>query len=280
MTAFTALGGISEIAEDYDLFLVDQFGVLHDGQNPYSGAIQVLEALKVRGKTVVLLSNSGKRSAPNTERLRGLGFPETLYDLFVTSGEVAWHQLSGEIGEGRVRRCLLLSRGGDRSAIEGLNLDLVEDGAEADIVLISGSEGRAIGLERYRDLIRPSAERGIPCLCSNPDKVMITPAGLDFGAGRIAEVYEQLGGQVTWIGKPFPAMYRFALERCGLPAGAKAIGIGDSVEHDIAGAAGIGAATLLIKGGILADADENEMTALFRKHSATPDFLLESFAWD
>lgn len=280
MTAFTALGGISEIAEDYDLFLVDQFGVLHDGQSPYSGAIQVLEALKARGKTVVLLSNSGKRSAPNAERLRGLGFPETLYDLFVTSGEVAWHQLSGEIGEGRVRRCLLLSRGGDRSAIEGLNLDLVEDGAEADIVLISGSEGSAIGLERYRDLIRPAAERGIPCLCSNPDKVMITPAGLDFGAGRIAEVYEQLGGQVTWIGKPFPAMYRFALERCGLPAGAKAIGIGDSVEHDIAGAAGIGAATLLIKGGILADADENEMAALFRKHGATPDFLLESFAWN
>ena len=95
MTAFTALGGISEIAEDYDLFLVDQFGVLHDGQSPYSGAIQVLEALKARGKTVVLLSNSGKRSAPNAERLRGLGFPETLYDLFVTSGEVAWHQLSG-----------------------------------------------------------------------------------------------------------------------------------------------------------------------------------------
>ena len=280
MNPFAPLGGIGEIFDHYDLFLVDQFGVLHDGQNPYPGAIRVLEELKAGGKTVVLLSNSGKRSAPNAERLRGLGFPEELYDLLVTSGEVAWHQLSEGSQDGKIQRCLLLSRGGDRSAVKGLNLELVEDGAAADIVLISGSEGSAVGLERYHDLIRPAAERGITCLCSNPDKIMITPAGLDFGAGRIAEAYEQFGGPVTWIGKPFPAMYHFALERCGLPTGARVIGIGDSVEHDIAGAAGIGAGTLLIKGGILADADDGEMTALFQKHAVTPDFLLESFTWD
>lgn len=279
MMSFAPLGGVRDIFEDYELFLVDQFGVLHDGQSPYRGAVWVLEELKARGKTVVLLSNSGKRSAPNAERLRGLGFPEALYDLLVTSGEVAWHQLSEGAQDGTIRRCLLLSRGGDRSAVEGLDLELVDDGAEADIVLISGSEGSEVGLEAYLERIRPAAERGVACLCSNPDKLMITPAGLDFGAGRIAEVYEELGGSVTWIGKPFPAMYSFALSRCGNPPASEIIGIGDSVEHDIAGAAAIGAATLLIKGGILADADQDDLGALTRKHGVTPDFLLESFVW-
>lgn len=280
MKPFTMIGGLAEIAEDYDLFLVDQFGVLHDGHSAYDGAIQVLQQLKAAEKKVVLLSNSGKRSAPNATRLQRLGFPEELYDLLVTSGEVAWHQLSAGGNAGAPQRCLLLSRDGDRSAVEGLDLELVDEGAQADIVLLSGSDGREVGFDTYVEKLKPAAERGISCLCTNPDKVMITPQGLDFGAGRIAEAYESLGGSVTWIGKPFPAMYHFALARCGSPPAERILGIGDSIEHDIAGAAGIGAATLLIKGGILAEADEAELSALFHKHGATPDYLLESFHWD
>ncbi|WP_282606066.1 TIGR01459 family HAD-type hydrolase [Pelagibius sp. Alg239-R121] len=280
MTSSKTLGGLEEIAGNYDLFLVDQFGVLHDGHTPYAGAIRVLEELKSCGKQIVLLSNSGKRSAPNAERLSRLGFTEDLYHLLVTSGEVAWHQLSSNTATLEKRRCLLLSRGGDRSAVEGLNLQLVEDGTEADIVLISGSEGSQIGLEVYAERLRPAAQRGVACLCTNPDKLMITPAGLDFGAGRIAELYESLGGSVQWIGKPWSAIYRFAMERSGNPAPERVIGIGDSVEHDIAGAGGIGAASVLIKAGILADTNNRDLSELFEKHGATPDFLLQSFVWN
>ncbi len=280
MNPSSLLGGLKEIAGNYDLFLVDQFGVLHDGHAAYEGAARALQELKAAGKTVVLLSNSGKRSTPNAVRLQRLGFPEELYDLLVTSGEVAWHQLSNSRKPEAPQRCLLLSRGGDRSAVEGLDLELVEDGAQADIVLLSGSDGREIGFDVYLEKLKPAAERGVTCLCTNPDKVMLTPDGLDFGAGRIAEAYESLGGPVTWIGKPFPAMYRFALERCGNPSPDRIVGIGDSIEHDIAGAAGIGAATLLIKGGILAEADDSELAGLFAKHGATSTFLAESFCWE
>ncbi len=280
MNTYSSIGGLSEIAGDYDLFLIDQFGVLHDGQTPYPGAIRVLEELKSVGKTVVLLSNSGRRSAANVTRMEALGFPRDLYDHFITSGEVAWHQLSAGSGAGETRRCLLLSRGGITSAVEGLGLELVEDGADADLVLLAGSDGDSVPLEVYRERLRPAAERQIPCLCTNPDKIMITASGLRYGAGRIAEEYEALGGPVEWIGKPWPSIYRFALERCGGSESKRIIGIGDSIEHDIAGARGIGAASLLIKGGILADADEEELSALFAKYKAAPDFLSQSFAWD
>ncbi|TQV83074.1 TIGR01459 family HAD-type hydrolase [Denitrobaculum tricleocarpae] len=284
MSSYRAVGGLREIAGDYDLFLIDQFGVLHDGQAPYPGAIRVLEKLKSEAKTVVLLSNSGRRSTANATRMEALGFPSDLYDHFVTSGEVAWHQLSAGSGAGQTRRCLLLSRGGTRSAVEGLGLELVEDGADADLVLLAGSDGDSVPLEHYLENLRPAAERKVPCLCTNPDKIMITAAGLRYGAGRIAEEYEALGGPVEWIGKPWPSIYRFALERCSGADGEgedkRIIGIGDSIEHDIAGARGIGAASLLIKGGILADADEAELSALFAKYKAAPDFLSQSFAWD
>lgn len=280
MTPYRAIGGLKEVADDYDLFLIDQFGVLHDGQTPYPGAIRVLEELKSKGKIVVLLSNSGKRSAANADRMEALGFSKDLYDLFATSGEVAWHHLSDKRDAATQRRCLLLSRGGDVSAVDGLGLHLVENGAEAELVLISGSDGDEVPLEAYAERLRPAAERKIPCLCTNPDKIMITPSGLGFGAGRIAELYESLGGSVEWIGKPWPAIYRFALTQSGKFTPDRVIGIGDSIEHDIAGACGIGAASALVKSGILAAADEEEMSGLFEKHQATPDFLLQSFTWD
>lgn len=280
MSPYKTIGGLKEIADEYDLFLIDQFGVLHDGQTPYPGAIRVLEELRSKGKTVVLLSNSGRRSAANIARMETLGFPRDLYDHFVTSGEVAWHQLSAGIGAGETRRCLLLSRGGITSAVEGLGLELVEDAADADLVLLAGSDGDSVPLEVYLEKLRPAAERKLPCLCTNPDKIMITPSGLRYGAGRIAEEYEALGGPVEWIGKPWPSIYRFALERSGGAEGKRIIGIGDSIEHDIAGARGIGAASLLIKGGILIDAHEKELSDLFAQYEATPDFLSQSFAWD
>lgn len=280
MSSLRSIGGLREIADDYDLFLIDQFGVLHDGQAPYPDAIRVLQALKSKGKTVTLVSNSGRRSEANVERMEALGFPRDLYDHFVTSGEVAWHQLSASIGTGEARRCLLLARGGLTSAVEGLRLELVEKGADADLILLAGSDGDSVPLEDYLEKLRPAAERKVPCLCTNPDKIMITAAGLRYGAGRIAEEYEALGGPVEWIGKPWPSIYRFALERSGGAEGKRIIGIGDSIEHDIAGAAGIGASSLLIKGGILIEAGEQELSDLFTEYGATPDFLSQSFVWD
>ena len=80
MTAPRALAGLRESIEDFDVYLLDQFGVLHDGVRPYPGVAEALEALHDAGKKLVILTNSGKRSAPNLERLVALGVPRaTIY---------------------------------------------------------------------------------------------------------------------------------------------------------------------------------------------------------
>jgi HAD superfamily hydrolase (TIGR01459 family) len=273
--------GLAALAARYDVFLVDQFGVLHDGSAAYPGAVEALAALKQSGATVVLLSNSGKRSGPNEERLAALGFRLGSWDLFLTSGEVAWRMFGGAYGHPRLApgtRVMVLARGDGRSALEGLPVDAGAGAQDADLVLLSGSEGDRHALDAYREMLAPAVRRGVPLVCTNPDKVMLTPSGPKFGAGRIAELYEEMGGRVAWIGKPFPQIYRAALEELGGPDPARVIGIGDSVEHDVAGAKASGVSAALVRSGILADADAASLEALYARHQARPDFVLPAFA--
>jgi len=266
---------LSQIAGAYELFFVDQFGVLHDGSAPYSGAVDALAALRQEGRKVVVLSNSGKRSAANEKRLESLGFSRSSWDLFLSSGEVAWRMLAAKDPAHRPKACLVLARDGDISPIEGLGIAVTPDAGIADLVLIAGSEAPQKSLADYEALLAPAARRRVPALCVNPDMTMIVPSGYAFGAGRIARLYESLGGSVTWIGKPYPEIYRMA--RAMIGGDLKAIGIGDSVEHDIVGAKGAGADGALVLSGI--HADETDLEALYEHEGARPDHVLERFAW-
>ncbi|MCW0000905.1 TIGR01459 family HAD-type hydrolase [Pararhizobium sp. YC-54] len=277
-----AISGLQEIEERFDAFLIDQFGVLRDGKGPYPRAAETLARLKQAGKRVIILSNSGKRSAENDRRLAALGFDPQSWDWFLTSGEVAWRLLQSESRQGSgntARKCLLISRDGDTSPLDGLDLTRAENGEDADFILLAASEGDVHPLSFYEALLAPAAARGVPCLCTNPDKIMLTKAGTAFGAGRIAALYEELGGTVRWIGKPFPDIYATAREFLGSIAPEKICCIGDSIEHDIAGAAGAGLNSILVTTGILETASDAQRWALFAEHGAIPDFILPAFIW-
>lgn len=281
MSGPQTIAGMSAIADRFDAFLVDQFGVLRDGRGPYPGAAAALSALKQAGKTVIILSNSGKRSAENSERLAKLGFDAKSWDWFLTSGEVAWRLLAreSEAHADRPTACLLISRDDDTSPIDGLPLQRVDSGTEADVILLAASEGDVYPLEHYRTLLEPAARRGIPCLCTNPDKVMLTREGTAFGAGRIAELYQELGGSVRWIGKPFPDIYATAREFLSGIDASRICCVGDSIEHDIGGAREAGLSSVLVTTGILAQASAEQRQALFAEHGAVPDFMLPAFIW-
>jgi HAD superfamily hydrolase (TIGR01459 family) len=277
----TDIAGLADIADRYDAFLIDQFGVLRDGRGPYPGAAKTLVRLKDQGKRIIILSNSGKRSAENDRRLVDLGFVAGSWDWFLTSGEVAWQILKreGRQASGLPRKCLLVSRDDDLSPLKGLDLERTQWGEEADFVLLAASEGDVLPLSHYEALLAPAARRGVPCLCTNPDKVMLTKTGTAFGAGRIAELYEDIGGKVRWIGKPFADIYDFALDYLCHPDPSRVCAIGDSIEHDIAGAAGAGIGSVLVTTGILEHASDAERQKLFAEHGATPGFILPKFLW-
>jgi len=238
---------LERVVSGYDGVLSDQDGVLLDVIGAYAGAPDARRRLAESHKSIIILSNSGKRSEPNNKRLEGFGFERTSFRMVLSSGEVAYRMLSDDLDGGRMveGRVFLHAREDETSAVDGLPVKLVDNPAEAERILLTGSRGDRLTLAYYETLLAPAAKRAVPCICSNPDKVMLTPTGRHFGAGAIAELYEQLGGPVTWIGKPYQEIYRAALsEMNGMEAG-RIVCIGDSLEHDSAGGAGARLATVL-----------------------------------
>ncbi|MDO5898676.1 TIGR01459 family HAD-type hydrolase [Agrobacterium sp. Azo12] len=271
---------LTDLAERYDAFLVDQFGVLRDDERAYPGANDALVRLKALGKSIIILSNSGRSGDYNADRLVKLGFDRSGFDRFLTSGDVAHDILAEETAGKSTTRCLTISSGDDSNLADSLGFKSVDDAALADVVIISGSEAERIPLSLYRERLEPAARRGVPCYCTNPDRHKLAKGGGTApGAGSIAATYQELGGVVRWFGKPYPAIYQKAQSLLGGVASDRIICIGDSIEHDIAGAAGAGLSSCLVRTGILERSTEPELNAISENHSARPDFLMQRFVF-
>ena len=261
----------------YDAFFIDQFGTLHDGLLAYPGAAAALMRIRAAGRKVVLLSNSGRPLHPNANRLANLGIGPETYDLLLTSGEVAVRMINLDLVPAvrGVSRCLLLERPGEGSILDRLNFQSVTPEA-AQLVLIAGSEGDRLSIDWYAELLAPLARRGVPALCLNPDLTMLTAHGPCFGSGQIAEKYASLGGEVIWIGKPYLEIYRMALDMLGQKSTVRVAGVGDSVEHDIAGAKAAGCDAWLVRAGIIANWDDSDIQAEFDRWKVVPDGILDA----
>ena len=279
--------GVGAFVDGFDALLVDQWGVLHNGAQPYPGAVECLARLRALGKPVVILSNSGKRAGANLKRLAALGFPAESYTALVTSGEVAWHALherSEPFYAGLGRRCFLLAPHADPDVLDGLDLAAVPAAEAADFLLANSTNEPDFAIETYEPHLCAGAARSLPMLCTNPDLVGVTAAGLVPGPGALARRYEELGGRVHYVGKPYPEIYRFCFRLLGGVAPKRVVAVGDSLQHDIAGGAAAGTATAFIVGGIHADrfsgpTDSAALAALSAEYGVMPDFTIPDFRW-
>lgn len=270
---------LAALAAQYDAFLVDQFGVLLDGTGAYHDAPAHLSRLAATGKPIVLLSNSGKRSAANEARLTQLGFRRGDYLTVLSSGEAAHSLLTRRLGTefAPQSRVWLHGRDSDTSAVDGLGLRLVDAPDDADLIVLAGSRGDTLSLDAYRERLGPAAQRQVPMLCTNPDLEMLTAKGTRFGAGAIANAYHAMGGPVEWIGKPHPLIYAEAAHLLPGIAPQRILCIGDSPAHDIAGGQAAGHATALVHGGLHADLDSAALMALCASENVKPDHVLARF---
>jgi len=281
--------GLSAVAELYETFLVDQWGVLHDGRAPYPGVVDCLQRLVDGGKHVILISNSGRRALDSAQRLSRIGIPAASYSHLVTSGEIAWRMLAagdGFCGALAGKRCALFGSDDKFDFVNGLPISL-SDLDQAEFILLTGMDD-ARPLADYERMIDTGIRCGIPLLCVNPDLARITPDGLKPGAGAIAARYAARGGIVHYVGKPHRAIYAHCLALAAERGGARTIAVGDSLHHDIAGGAAAGIATLLVMNGVHADAladqpgSEALMLAMARivgNGGALPDWVVPSFRW-
>lgn len=247
------ISSLSDIADDFDAVLVDQFGVLHDGRKAFPGTQECIARLAAKNVPIVALSNSGKRADLNVKRLERLGFASAHFLGVVTSGELAYSEISQRLASGALRRSArisVLSRDNDTSMIDGLDVRHVACDEVPDLLIIAGVEPETQTLESYLEDVAPLAASGVTALCINPDLQIYSDGLPAFGPGLLAERYRELGGPVEMLGKPGARMFATGLRLLGNPPPERCLMIGDSAEHDIAGARAAGCLSLLITSGI------------------------------
>ena len=249
------LSGLAELSAAYDGYIVDLWGVIHDGITPFADALACLEHL--RGKPVLLLSNAPRRAEAARVLLRALGVEDALYRDLLTSGEATWLALRERKDPwfaGLGKRLHHLGPERDRSTFEGLGLSLSDGPADADFVLNTGPDDHRDGqtLEAFAPELDACLRAGLKMICANPDLEIVRGGARILCAGALAAYYTANGGDVRSIGKPDPAIYAQALNRLGVQP-SRVLAIGDSLRTDIVGAATAGIDSVWVTGGIHAE---------------------------
>lgn len=241
----------SDITDRYDALICDVWGVLHNGVRVTRAANVALAAARARGLAVVMLTNAPRPPADIAAFIAQLGGTADAWDAIVSSGGVT-RSIMGGYGD-RLFHHIGPSR--DVTVFAGLKGRSVAL-ADADYVLCTGLlDDENETAEHYRPALTAMLARKLELICANPDIVVERGHQLIPCAGAIADLYEKMGGPVTWVGKPFPLVYDVAkaeIEKVlGRPvAKSRILGIGDAVRTDVAGARGFGIDSLFVLDGI------------------------------
>lgn len=245
----TPLPQLRGLAAGAGFVLLDQWGCLHDGEQPHPGALPLLEALRDARIPVALVSNSSRAAAPSQEILNAMGLGPDLYSAMITAGEMAAQWLIKAWETGRVRRVWsLFGPPGPTSVVAMLGMPVAPSIHEADAIVVSGIHSAPP--EHFRGTLEAALSRRLPLLCLNPDLRSVQPDGsFAWCPGAPAQLYAAMGGEVRSWGKPNGAIYQAARAALGHPEG-RGVGVGDSLDHDVRGARDAGLFSVLIARGV------------------------------
>jgi HAD superfamily hydrolase (TIGR01459 family) len=248
------LSGFAPLAARYDGFVLDLWGVIHDGVNAFPHSVETLRRLQDAGKRTLLLSNVPRPNDAVQTMMRRMGIEDSLYTGILTSGEAVRRALQDppdlwwtELGI----RVFHLGPDRDKPVLDGLPLTAVTIPAEADFVLNTGPDDHRnpSDMAEFEPILAECARHRLKMICANPDLEVIRGGVRVLCAGALAVRYTELGGDVRSLGKPDPAIYQPVLEQLGLPPD-RVLAVGDSLRTDIAGAIGVDLATCWILDGV------------------------------
>jgi HAD superfamily hydrolase (TIGR01459 family) len=245
------IDAIAPLGKSYAAWLVDIWGVMHNGMRAFPPAVEATRRYREQGGIVILLSNSPRPSEGLQRQLAILGVSEQSYDATVSSGDLTRHELAKHAGA----RIFHLGPERDLPIFKDLDLTLV-DARQAELVVCTGLfNDETETPEDYEGLLRELAERKLTMLCANPDHLVERGHDLVYCAGALAHLYEEDGGEVIYAGKPYAPIYELSEETIAGIAGRKIarseiLAIGDGIRTDMAGAADYGLDAVFVASGL------------------------------
>ncbi len=281
------LENILEVKDDFDLFIFDIYGVLWNGNSVIKNVPEHLETLKKANKTVIFLSNGHERFFEMEETWAKRGVIKNVhYDKIVSSGELAYQCFCEDTQE---LNYYVYGKPYPKM-FEGCKYKQVKDVKKADFVYLgvpkvfrNNDWHNVFDIEGFKQDLDLFKKLKKPIVCCNPDIKAVGKSKGEFAIrqGALAQYYQEIGGEVEYLGKPYPEVFALALEDYDNIEFEKMLMIGDTLDTDILGAKSLGIKTAFVPTGMSyaymkEDTDFEDIKEYAQYLGIVPDYLIKS----
>ena len=264
--------GFSSIVDDYQLFYVDLWGVVHNGVSLHKEAIKTLNEITRKKKDYILLTNAPRPNHSVKSFLEKLGMEKEIRDHVYTSGEAALNYLRKHFLE---KTFFHIGPPKDFDLFTDFKKNKSENIENSDYLLCTGLfDNHDKDLKYYKNLFENNLKKKM--ICTNPDLIVDRGSNRELCAGSVAMVFEKMGGKVVYFGKPYPEVYNQSFDN----KNKKILSIGDNLNTDIKGANLLNFDSLLISNGIHKnEIEKNGIQKTSKSYEAICNYVQSELKW-
>tara|TARA_B100001063_G_scaffold199013_1_gene191727 strand:- start:164 stop:982 length:819 start_codon:yes stop_codon:yes gene_type:complete len=264
--------GLSSIADNYQLFYIDLWGVVHNGIKLYGEAIDALKQITQKNKDYVLLTNAPRPNSTVKKFLENMGMDKEIRDHVFTSGEAALRYLKKNFLD---KTFFHIGPPRDFDLFMGFEKNKSMDIKKSEYILCTGLfDNYDKDLTFYKDLFEENINKKM--ICTNPDLIVDRGTTREFCAGSVAMIFEKMGGEVEYFGKPYPEVYNQSIDN----KNKKILSIGDNFNTDIKGANLLNYDSLIISNGIHKnEIKENGIEKTAKSYETICNYIQSELKW-
>ena len=234
--------GLRSVFDNYELLFIDLWGVVHNGIELHENAIHTLSKISEAKKDYILLTNAPRPNKTVKIFLEKLGLDKSMREKVFTSGEAALGYLKKNYIS---QKFYHIGPPRDFNLFIDFKNEKTEDINKSNYLLCTGLyDQHDQDLNFYKELLINSISKKM--ICTNPDLIVDRGKEREYCAGSVAMIFEKIGGEVIYFGKPYPEVYNQAIKSNKK----KVIAIGDNLRTDIKGANNMNYDSLVITGGV------------------------------
>ena len=264
--------GLKAIVKNYDIFYIDLWGVIHNGINLYKNALEVLEEITKAKKQYVLLTNAPRPNKTVKLFLEEMGMNKEVRENVYSSGEAALSYLKKNLLDEKFYH---LGPSRDFDLFVDFKKNKSVDIKESSYLLCTGLfEEQGEDLNHYKELFKEHINKKM--ICTNPDLIVDRGDKRELCAGSVALVFEEMGGEVIYFGKPYPEVYNQSINN----KKKKVLSIGDNLNTDIKGANLLNYDSLLISNGVHKNEIKKEgIDTVSKRYEVIVNFIQSELKW-
>ena len=264
--------GLKSIVENYDLFFIDLWGVVHNGIKLHQRAIEALVEIEKEKKDFVLLTNAPRPNSTVKFFLREMGMNKNILEKVYTSGQAALNYLKKNHLEESFYH---IGPSRDFDLFLDFKKNKSENIENSAYFLCTGLfDNQDQDLNYYKELLNDFIS--VKMICTNPDLIVDRGKKREFCAGSVAMIFEKMGGKVIYFGKPYSEVYNQSIEN----SNKKILSIGDNLNTDIRGANNLNYDSMIITNGIHKNEIKNEgIEKVLKNYKVTANFMQSELKW-